>query len=301
MNDLTLAGRVAIVTGAGGGLGRSHALALAARGARIVVNDLGVTPDGAGSTESAADLVVEQIRAAGGEAVADHHSVATREGGQAIVDTAMDAFGTVDVVINNAGFLRDKSLAKLDPADFDALVDVHLRGAFYVSQPAYKVMKAKGFGRFVHTTSGSGLFGNFGQANYAAAKSGLLGLSSVIAIEGASVDITSNVIAPSAASRLTGEMPGAVGEAMRPEAVSPLVVYLSSPSCTLTHEVFSVGGGRIARVFLGVAPGWFAGKGKDFSAEDVALHLDDIMVTDGFTIPTSVVDEMAPLFALLNA
>jgi NAD(P)-dependent dehydrogenase (short-subunit alcohol dehydrogenase family) len=298
--NLDLEGRVAIVTGAGGGLGRSHALALAGCGARVVVNDLGVSADGVGASQSAADAVVEEIHAAGGEAVADHHSVSTREGGEAIVQTALEVFGTVDVVVNNAGFLRDKSIAKMDPADFDALVDVHLRGAFYVSQPAFKVMKAKGFGRFVHTTSGSGLFGNFGQANYAAAKSGLLGLSSVIAIEGESAGITSNVIAPSAASRLTGEMPGAVGEAMRPEAVSPLVVYLSSPSCTLTHEVFSVGGGRVARVFIGATPGWFAGKGKDFTAEDVALHLDEILDTEGFTIPRSVVDEMAPLFTLLG-
>ena len=298
--DLSLEGRVAVVTGAGGGLGRSHSLALAARGARVVVNDLGVTPDGAGASQSAADAVVAEIRAAGGQAVADHHSVATREGGEAIIETALEAFNSVDVVVNNAGFLRDRTIAKMDPADFDALIDVHLRGAFHVSQPAFKVMKGKSFGRFVHTTSGSGLFGNFGQANYAAAKSGLLGLSSVIAIEGAASGITSNVIAPAAASRLTGEMPGPVGEAMRPEAVSPLVVYLSSPGCTLTHEVFSVGGGRVARVFLGATPGWFAGKGKDFTAEDVALHLDEIMDTEGFVIPGSVVEEMTPLYTLLN-
>ena len=301
MKEFNLADRVAIITGAGGGLGLSHALALAARGARLVVNDLGSAPDGAGANARAADLVVEEIVRAGGSAVADHHSVATCEGGEAIVATALEAFGRVDIVVNNAGFLRDKSFAKLDAADFDQLIDVHLRGAFHVSQPAFKVMKANGFGRFVHTTSGSGLFGNFGQANYAAAKSGLIGLSGVIAIEGASANIRSNVIAPSAVSRLTGEMPGAVGEAMRPDAVSPLVVMLSAPECNLTHEIFSVGGGRVSRVFLGATPGWFAGKGKTFTPEDIALHLDEIMATDGFAVPLSVMEEMAPLFAMLGS
>ena len=201
--DIGFDGHVAIVTGAGGGLGRSHALLLASRGARVVVNDLGGNPDGTGADASPANKVVEEIRAAGGEAVANHDSVATPEGGKAIVQTALDAFGTVDIVVNNAGILRDKSFTKTPPEDFDILIDVHLKGAINVSQPAFAVMKEKGFGRFVHTTSGSGLFGNFGQANYASAKTGLLGLSNVIAIEGAKANITSNVIAPIAKSRLT--------------------------------------------------------------------------------------------------
>jgi NAD(P)-dependent dehydrogenase (short-subunit alcohol dehydrogenase family) len=287
---VTLDNRVAIVTGAGGGLGRSHALALAARGARVVVNDLGGNADGTGSGSSMADQVVKEIAAAGGEAVANYDSVATPEGGEAIVQTALDAFGTVDIVVNNAGILRDKSFAKVAPDDVAIVLDVHLRGAFHVSQPAFRVMKEKGHGRFVHTTSGSGLFGNFGQANYAAAKMGLVGLSNVIAVEGAKNGITSNVIAPIAKSRLTENL-GPMGEALRPELVSPLVAYLVSDECELTHETFSVGGGRIARVFLGLGPGWFGGNETDFTAEDVEANLDEIRSTEGYTIPGNLGEE----------
>jgi NAD(P)-dependent dehydrogenase (short-subunit alcohol dehydrogenase family) len=300
MTDVSFDGRVAIVTGAGGGLGRTHARLLAERGARVVVNDLGGNPDGTGANESPADLVVKEILEAGGEAVANHDSVSTPEGGAAIVQTAIDAYGTVDVVINNAGILRDKSFAKIDPADFDILIDVHLRGAFHVSQPAFKVMKEKGFGRFVHTTSAAGLFGNFGQGNYAAAKTGLIGLSNVLAIEGAKYNITSNVIAPIARSRLTENLLGPLAEALQPELVSPLVVYLTSPQCTITHDIFSVGGGRIARVFLGLTPGWFAGKGVEFTPDDVAAHIDEIRSTEGFTIPGGVSDEMMLLMQALQ-
>jgi NAD(P)-dependent dehydrogenase (short-subunit alcohol dehydrogenase family) len=287
---VTLDNRVAIVTGAGGGLGRSHALALAARGARVVVNDLGGNADGTGSGSSMADQVVKEIAAAGGEAVANYDSVATPEGGDAIVQTALDAFGTVDIVVNNAGILRDKSFAKVAPEDVAIVLDVHLRGAFHVSQPAFRVMKERGHGRFVHTTSGSGLFGNFGQANYAAAKMGLVGLSNVLAVEGAKNGITSNVIAPIAKSRLTENL-GPMGEALRPELVSPLVAYLVSDECELTHETFSVGGGRIARVFLGLGPGWFGGNETDFTAEDVEANLAEIRSTEGFTIPGSLGEE----------
>ena len=288
---VTLDNKVAIITGAGGGLGRSHALLLAHHGARIVVNDLGGNADGTGASESMADQVVKEIEAAGGEAVANHDSVSTPEGGAAIVQTALDTFGTVDIVINNAGILRDKSFLKIPPADFDILLDVHLRGAFHVSQPAFAVMKEHGFGRFVHTTSAAGLFGNFGQANYAAAKTGLVGLSNVLAIEGAKYGITSNVIAPIARSRLTEDLLGPMAEALQPELVSPLVTYLVSQECELTHEIFSVGGGRIARVFLGLTPGWFAGKDVAFTADDVAANIDQIRDTDGFVVPGSVMEE----------
>jgi NAD(P)-dependent dehydrogenase (short-subunit alcohol dehydrogenase family) len=296
--DIGFDGHVAIVTGAGGGLGRSHALLLASRGARVVVNDLGGNPDGTGGDASPADKVVQEIKDAGGEAVANHDSVATPEGGKAIVQTALDAFGTVDIVINNAGILRDKSFLKTPPEDFDILIDVHLKGAINVSQPAFAVMKEKGFGRFVHTTSASGLFGNFGQANYASAKTGLLGLSNVIAIEGAKANITSNVIAPMAKSRLTEGL--GVGDLFAPEYVSPLVAYLVSPDCSVTHEVFSVGGGRVARVFIGAVQGWFAGKETAFSPEDVAAAWDQVMDTDGFIIPTNVGDESALLLQHLQ-
>ena len=300
MSDVTFDGRVAIVTGAGGGLGRAHALLLASRGARVVVNDLGGSPDGTGASESPADIVVKEILEAGGEAVANFDSVSTPEGGAAIVQTAIDAYGTVDIVINNAGILRDKSFAKIEPADFDILLDVHLRGAFHVSQPAFKVMKEKGFGRFVHTTSAAGLFGNFGQGNYAAAKTGLIGLSNVIAIEGAKNNITSNVIAPIARSRLTESLLGPLADALDPELVTPLVTYLVSPQCSITHEIFSVGGGRIARVFLGLTPGWFAGKGVSFTPDDVAAHIEEIRSPEGYTIPGGVSDEMMLLMQQLQ-
>jgi NAD(P)-dependent dehydrogenase (short-subunit alcohol dehydrogenase family) len=294
-------GEVAIITGAGGGLGRSHAVALAARGVRVVVNDLGGNADGTGASSSPAQAVVEEITAAGGEAVANHDSVATPAGGAAIVQAALDAFGTVDIVINNAGILRDRTFAKLEPADLDAVLDVHLKGAFHVSQPAFRVMKEKGYGRFVHTTSGAGLFGNFGQTNYGAAKMGLVGLSNVLAVEGAKANITSNVIAPLARTRLTESLLGPLAEVLAPEQVTPFVTYLVSKECDLTHEVFSIGGGHISRVFVGLGPGWFAGKGVVPTAEDVRDHLEEIRATDGYLIPSSATDEMVRLFNELQA
>ncbi len=295
MADVTLDGKVAIVTGAGGGLGRCHALLMAARGARVVVNDLGGSSAGEGASDTPAERVVNEIRAAGGEAVANYDSVSTPEGGEAIVQTALDAYGTVDIVVNNAGFLRDKSFAKLEPGDLGAIIDVHLKGAFFVSQPAFRVMKEKGYGRFVHTTSAAGLFGNFGQANYAAAKMGLVGLSSVIAIEGAKSDIKSNVIAPLAKTRLTEDLMGPMAEAIQPEQVSGLVTYLCSERCDLTHEVFSVGGGRVARVFVGLNKGWVGGKGYVPTPEDVVTHLEEIRSTDDFIVPGAATDELMQL------
>lgn len=295
MAEVTLDGRVAIVTGAGGGLGRCHALLMAGRGARVVVNDLGGSSAGEGASDTPADMVVDEIREAGGEAVANYDSVSTPEGGAAVVQTAIDAYGTVDIVVNNAGFVRDKSFAKLEPEDLGAILDVHLKGAFYVSQPAFRVMKEKGYGRFVHTTSAAGLFGNFGQANYAAAKMGLVGLSSVIAIEGAKANIRSNVIAPLAKTRLTEELMGPMADAIQPEQVSGLVTFLSSEQCELTHEVFSVGGGRIARVFVGLNKGWVGGKGYVPTPDDVVAHLDEIRSAEDFMIPGSATDELMQL------
>jgi NAD(P)-dependent dehydrogenase (short-subunit alcohol dehydrogenase family) len=265
----------------------------------VVVNDLGGAADGKGASDSPADQVVKEILEAGGEAVANFDSVMTPEGGEAIIQTAVDAYGTVDIVVNNAGFLRDRSFAKLPADDLSAIIDVHLKGAFFVSQPAFRIMKEKGYGRFVHTTSAAGVFGNFGQANYAAAKMGLLGLSSVISIEGAKAGILSNVIAPLAKTRLTEELMGAMADLVHPEQVSGLVAYLCSEQCDFTHEVFSVGGGRIARVFVGLGPGWFAGKDEIPSPEDVVANLDAIRATEPFIIPKGATDEMMafmPLF-----
>jgi NAD(P)-dependent dehydrogenase (short-subunit alcohol dehydrogenase family) len=292
MNDISFDGRVAIVTGAGGGLGRSYALELARRGARVVVNDLGGATDGTGGGSAAADSTVAEIVDRGGEAVANYDSVATPEGGEALVASARDAFGTVDIVINNAGILRDKSFAKLEPGDLSAVLAVHLLGAFYVSQPAFRVMKAKGYGRFIFTSSAAGLFGNFGQSNYGAAKMGLVGLSNVLAVEGARDGILSNVIAPAAYSRLSGGLLGGYEAALRPDHVTPLVVYLVSEASSTTHEVFSAGGGRFARVFIGLTPGWSAEIGAAPSVEDVSDHLAEIRSEAGYIVPASLADEM---------
>ena len=300
MSGMRFDNRVAIITGAGGGLGKTYALELARRGCKVVVNDLGGAADGSGRSSSAADATVAEINAAGGAAIANYDSVATPEGGEASVKAAVAAFGTIDIVINNAGILRDKSFAKLEPADLDAVLDVHLRGAFHVSQPAFRIMKDKNYGRFLFTSSAAGIFGNFGQSNYGAAKMGLVGLSNVLAVEGARANIKSNVIAPIARTRMTEQLLGPLAEHLDPEQVTPLACYLVSEECNLTHEVFSVGGGRYARIFVGLARGWIAGKGARPSIEDVRDHVKEIMNTEGFTIPSSINDEMAVLMGAMR-
>lgn len=296
---ITFDGRVAVVTGAGGGLGRGYALELARRGARVVVNDLGGAVDGSGASRQAADVVVEEVEAAGGEAVANYDSVSTRDGGAAIIQTAVDAFGTVDIVVNNAGILRDKSFANMTLDEVDAVLDVHLKGAFYVSHPAFKVMKEKGYGRFVHTSSASGIFGNFGQANYGAAKAGLVGLSNVLAIEGEKYGIKSNAIAPTAKTRMTEELLGPFADMFDPDQVTPMVVYLCSEASDYTHQVFSVGGGRYARVFIGTNSGWFAGQGKVPSVEELADNMDTVRDISEYEIPMNNNDELMMLAQIL--
>jgi len=295
MSDITFDDRVAIITGAGGGLGKTYALELARRGARVVVNDLGGGVDGSGGASAAADSTVAEIIEAGGEAVANYDSVATPEGGAGIVATAMESFGTVDIVINNAGILRDTSFAKLTPEHLNPVIDVHLKGAFYVTQPAFLVMKEKGYGRIVFTSSPSGLFGNFGQSNYGAAKGGLVGLSNVLAIEGAKYNIKSNVIAPVAKTRMTEDLLGPFAELVAPEQVMPMAVYLAAEECELTHEVFSVGGGRFAKIFTGVNAGWFAGQGAVPTIEQIRDHLTEIRDISEYTTPLNNQEEMGYL------
>ena len=299
MAEISFDGRVAIVTGAGGGLGRTYALDIAKRGGKVVVNDLGGSVDGQGGSDAAAQKVVDEIKAAGGEAVPNYDSVATPEGGENIVKTAVDSFGKVDIVINNAGILRDKSFAKMTWDDVNAVIDVHLKGAFHVSQPAFKVMKENNYGRFVHTSSNSGIFGNFGQANYGAAKMGLVGLSNVLAIEGAKANILSNVIAPVARTRMTEELLGDFAKVLDPEGVTPMVVFLASEQCTFTHETFSAAGGRYARIFVGLAPGWYAGKDKLPTAEDILDNIDQIEKQEGYIVPNQSGDELGQLLQLL--
>ena len=300
MAEITFDGRVAVVTGAGGGLGRTYALEMARRGAKVVVNDLGGSVDGTGGEHTAAQKVVDEIKAAGGDAVPNYDSVSTPEGGESIIKTAVDAYGKVDVVINNAGILRDKSFAKLEWDDLDAVLDVHLKGAFYVSQPAFKIMKENGYGRFVFTASNADVFSNFGQTNYGAAKMGLVGLSNVLAIEGAKAGIKSNVVCPVAATRMTMELLGPAADALQAETVTPLVTFLASEACEQTHEIYSAAGGRYARIFVGLAPGWFGGKGHVPTVEDVLDNLDQIRKQDGYIVPDSIQDELGALLGVLG-
>jgi NAD(P)-dependent dehydrogenase (short-subunit alcohol dehydrogenase family) len=244
-------GRVAIVTGAGGGLGRSYALALAERGAKVVVNDLRYDGDG-----PSAAAVVDEITAAGGEAVAHQGSVADPAVATGMVERALDAFGQVDIVVNNAGILRDRSFAKMSEQEFREVLDVHLLGAFHLTGAAWPHLKEQGYGRIVNTTSPAGLFGNFGQANYSAAKMGLVGLTRTLAIEGRRAGIHVNVVAPLAASRMTETIlpPEALAK-LDPRHVAPLVVYLSSQTCEHTGGIFTAGGGYVGRVAVIQAAG----------------------------------------------
>jgi NAD(P)-dependent dehydrogenase (short-subunit alcohol dehydrogenase family) len=250
------------VTGAGRGIGREHALLLAEHGAKVVVNDLGGSVDGSGASTRAADAVVAEIEAAGGRAAASYDSVDEPEAAASIVKTAIDAFGKLDIVVNNAGILRDVSFLKMDQAAWDSVIRVHLTGTMLVSKAAWPHLRDNGWGRVVNTTSAAGLYGNFGQANYSAAKMGIVGLSKTLAHEGAKYAIKVNVIAPVAKSRMTETiLPPPVLETIRPEAVSPVVAYLCSDRCEETAQVYAVGGGYVARVAVVEAIGTQLGDG----------------------------------------
>jgi len=271
MADVKFDGRVAIVTGAGAGLGKTYALDLAKRGAKVVVNDLGGARDGSGSGSSAADAVVDEIKAAGGEAVANYDSVATPEGGQNIVKTALDAYGKVDILVNNAGILRDKSLLKMSEEDWELVLAVHLKGTYNCSKAAFANMKANNYGRIINTTSGAGLYGNFGQTNYSAAKMGIVGLMHSIHTEGAKYNIKCNTIAPLAASRLTEDvMPPELFEKLKPEFVTPIVVYLAHEDIQESCMIFNCGLGWYSRSAIVCSPGVVLGDGeREITAEEV--------------------------------
>ncbi len=278
---LNFDGRVVVVTGAGGGLGRCHALEFGRRGAHVVVNDVGASVDGTGASTSAAQAVVDEITAAGGSAVANTDSVATEDGGKAIIGSATEAFGRVDVLINNAGILRDAAFKNMTAEQVDAVLDVHLRGAFNVTRAAWPVFREQDYGRIVMTTSGSGLFGTFGQSNYGAAKTGLVGLMNVLAIEGQRNNIRVNAISPIAKTRMTENTMTELVKDLAPEDVTPVVVYLAHESCERTANIYRVGGKHVSRVFIAETAGADL---QAQTAEAFAANIDAIDDAGSFTI-----------------
>jgi NAD(P)-dependent dehydrogenase (short-subunit alcohol dehydrogenase family) len=297
MADLGFDGKVAIVTGAGGGLGRSHALELARRGARVVINDLGGSVDGSGHAEGPAAAVVREINDLGGEAVANTDSVASPEGGAAVVTTALDAFGRVDIVVNNAGILRDKSFHNLTPELVDPVIDVHLKGAFNVLRTAWPLMRDQGYGRVVNTSSNSGILGNFGQANYGAAKMGLVGLTRVLAIEGAKYGIKANAIAPIAYTRMTADLMPGLEDKLKPELITPVVVFLAHEDCPVNGEIYSAGGGVVSRFFIGLTQGYV---NPELTVEDVRDNLDKIRDETDYVVPSNNGAELKKIFNQLS-
>jgi NAD(P)-dependent dehydrogenase (short-subunit alcohol dehydrogenase family) len=300
--EIKFDGKVAIVTGAGAGLGKTYAVELAKRGAKVVVNDLGGTRDGAGGSSAAADQVVDEIKQAGGQAAPNYDSVATPEGGRNIVKTAMDNFGRVDILINNAGILRDKSIVKMSEDEWDLVLAVHLKGAFCVTQPAFQVMKDNAYGRIVNTASGAGLYGNFGQVNYASAKMGLVGLMHSVHTEGMKYNIKCNTIAPIAASRLTEDvMPPEIFSKLKPEFVTPLVVYLVSETNQDSNMIFNCASGWFSRTAIVCATGTIIGDGKgEVTAEQVESQWDKIISLDGAKELSHVNDSFGYLGGLLS-
>src|SRR5689334_4837386 len=268
-------GKVAIVTGAGAGLGKCHALELAKRGAKVVVNDLGSSVDGSGGSSAAAQAVVEEIKKAGGEAIANGASVSDKKGAESIVQDAVKAFGTVDILINNAGILRDKSFSKGTLDDFRLVVNVHLLGSVYVTKAAWPIFLEKGYGRVVMTTSSSGLYGNFGQSNYGAAKLGIIGLMQTLKLEGEKKNVRVNAIAPIAATRMTEGLgiPEEFFKKLKPELVTPAVLFLASENAP-TGAIIEAGAGHYSRVAIVESKGIKLGDGA--TAEDIEKNWDKI-------------------------
>lgn len=291
-------GDVVVVTGAGRGLGRTYATLLAARGARIVVNDIGGPTDGSGTDSGPAAEAVAEITEAGGTAIADTHDGSTPDGAKSLIANAVDAFGRVDAVIANAGILRDGTFHKADLDDFFSVLDVHLGGTVRVFREAYPLMREQEYGRLVTTTSAAGLFGNFGQANYAAAKMALVGLTRVLAIEGAKSNVKVNAIAPAAATRMTEKLAGPLGSVLDPALVAPLAAYLCHPSLEASGEIISAGGGRFARVRVGVTAGVAF---DDPTPEDVATGFGEILAASELDFPANVLEEIQMIPSVAEA
>ena len=316
-NELRFDDQVAVITGAGGGLGKEYALLLASRGARVVVNDIGGSVTGDGSDTTAAEAAATEIRQLGGQAVADSHSVTSPEGGQAIIDTALSAWGRVDIVINNAGIVRDAPFEEMTSDRFEPLLDVHLRGAFHVTRPAWKVMREQGYGRILNTTSAAGILGNVGMSNYGSAKTGLIGFTRVLAAEGADRDIKVNAIAPIAYTRMLAHSIDGAGQPDDPAAqavlddlvneylkkldpalVAPVAAFLIHRDCPVSGEIYTVGAGHVSRFFIGRTKGFYR---PGLSIEDVRDHLAEIRDEAGYTVPGGPADEMSELFATIMA
>jgi NAD(P)-dependent dehydrogenase (short-subunit alcohol dehydrogenase family) len=302
-NEILFDGRVAIVTGAGGGLGRAYALELGKRGAKVVVNDFGGARDGSGAGAAGpADKVVDEIKALGGEAAANYDNVATVEGGANIVKTAVDAFGKVDILINNAGILRDKSFIKMMESDWDLVTSVHLRGAYCVTRPAFSLMRDNQYGRIVCTTSGAGLYGNFGQANYSAAKMGLVGLMNVLNIEGAKYNIKTNTIAPVAASRLTEDvLPPDLFNKLKTDYITPIVLFLASEANPDSGMIFNCGAGWYSRTAVVCAKGVTIGDGiRPIKPEEIQDNWEVIKGLEGAKPLGNLADSFEYMMPLLK-
>jgi len=313
---IDFAGQAVVVTGAGRGLGRLYALDLARRGAQVVINDVGASMGGAGADASIADSVVEEIEAAGGSAVASHVSVDSPEGGAAIVDAAVTAFGRLDAVVSNAGIYEMAPFDELSPEQWRRMLQVHLDGTFYLCQPAFRVMKAQGYGRLVLVASNIGAFGQEQAVHYGAAKGGIIGLTNGLANEGAPHGILANAVLPVGRTRMMTdsiadqrEQAAAFGmdhvldaffAESTPERVVPLVTFLASRSCQLSHHYISAVAGRYARTFIGLGPGWLADRSIEVTAEDIAEHLTEVTGTDGSTVPMSVADEITAVLQQLG-
>jgi NAD(P)-dependent dehydrogenase (short-subunit alcohol dehydrogenase family) len=301
MSELRFEDRVAVITGAGRGLGRSYALLLASRGAKLVVNDPGGSLKGEGVDTGPAEAVAREIRALGGQAVACTASVATPEGGNTIIQTALDHFGRIDVLIHNAGNVRAASLKEMTQADFDAVLDVHLRGAFHVVRPAFPLMCKAGYGRIVLTSSIGGLYGNHRVANYGVAKAGLIGLSNVVALEGAAEGVKCNVIVPGAVTRMAEGIDISAYPPMTPELVAPVVAWLAHESCSITAEMLISIAGRVARAFIAESPGVYR---SSWSIEDVAREMETIRKTEAPVVfpvvPSAHIDHIRYSFGMVT-
>ncbi len=301
MAELRFDDRVAVITGAGRGLGRAYAELLAGRGARVVVNDTGASLAGSGTDSSPAEQVVDAIRAAGGEGVACTDSVATPEGGKAIVEAALDSYGRVDILIHNAGVVRGAPLSEMTPEDFETVLDVHLRGGFHVLRAAFPAMCNAGYGRIVLTASVNGLYGNHRQANYSAAKGGLIGLSHVAAVEGAEHGVRSNVILPGALTRMAEGLDTSAYPPMPPDLVAPVVGWLAHEQCSISGDILVSMAGRVARAFVAESPGVYQ---PEWTMEQVAEQLPAIRSTDApevfAPVPSGQVDHIRYSFKMAN-